>query len=92
MLLTQNNELQECEECDGVGLFHNADPGVTIVGIPRGWQIIERCDACELYSSDLDAAKTITAQEPRWIRSESGGWHAIGLVDMSKVKTNAVSD
>jgi len=66
--------LPECEGCDGSGIRDYAEPSCCIT-IPEGTRIVERCDSCERFSSDLVAADTLG--EADWVKCEDGGDHAV---------------
>lgn len=66
----------KCEGCDGSGVRAPALPSCRIE-VPRGWTIVERCDTCELFESDLAAAQA-RFRYARWVICANGGEHAIG--------------
>lgn len=45
----------DCEGCDGSGIRAPAHPSCP-VDCPTGWIIVERCDLCEKFPSDFEAA------------------------------------
>ena len=47
---------KNCDGCDGTGIRPNST-NHSGVDIPDGWVVVERCDTCEQYEGDLDAAK-----------------------------------
>lgn len=47
----------ECDGCDGSGVRPNGDNGLGIKP-PEGFVIVERCDTCDQFADDLDAAKS----------------------------------
>lgn len=53
-LIGHNNN--GCEECKGTGIRDPSNPSCIVV-VPEGWHVIERCDACEWYDDDFDAAR-----------------------------------
>ena len=63
---------KSCEDCDGSGIFDTADPGCPP---PEGRRFVERCDACQIYAGDVEAALQV---DPRAERHdcECGTWHA----------------
>jgi len=63
------------EECCTDGVRDNAEPSCT-VDVPQGWRIVERCDACDKFKTDLDAAKTVS-KEARWVTCPDGGSHVV---------------
>ena len=65
-----------CSECGGAGVRAPATPSCPIADLGDGWIVVERCDQCELYDHDLDAAFSLF-DEARWVTCESGGDHAI---------------
>jgi hypothetical protein len=65
-----------CEGCPGSGARVPATPSCHLGGLPSGWVVIERCDACERFASDLEAANSISA-EVREITCAAGGQHVI---------------
>jgi hypothetical protein len=65
-----------CEGCNGDGVRAPATPSCHVQALKQGWMIVERCDACQVFSDDFAAAQ-IVGTEPRWVRCEDGGWHVI---------------
>lgn len=65
-----------CEGCDGGGVRAPASPSCEIPGIREPWFVVERCDYCEKYSSDLEAALSIAAVA-RYVTCTAGGTHVI---------------
>lgn len=47
-----------CDGCDGCLMAGIRDHSGNAHGaeIPSGWHCVERCDACERYADDVDAA------------------------------------
>lgn len=64
-----SGEFRECEpECDGIR--EDSDPGFTPdPPVPHGYVIVERCDSCNRYDNDLDAARV-------W--GDDAKWHGTG--------------
>ena len=56
-----------CDTCDGSGI-RACGPGDSI---PEGFEIIERCDACDLFEDDV-AAAAAWGTEAQWFDGESG--------------------
>lgn len=48
---------EACDGCDGDGIRVPASPSC-YVKVPEGYVILERCDSCQLFESDADAAKS----------------------------------
>lgn len=72
-----HNESDHCEACGGLGYRAPASPSCRLPPIGKGFEVIERCDTCEAYNSDLDAAMAITC-EVAVITCEADGTHVIG--------------
>lgn len=67
--------VKHCEGCDGSGIRSPAEPMCRIAMRP-GWLVVERCDTCERFRTDLDAAKS-RYHDARWVTCANGGDHAI---------------
>ena len=67
-----------CDGCGGCGVRVPAVPSCHIE-IANGWCVVERCDLCEIYDSDYDAALTIS-NVVRTVRCDSDGSHVIVLL------------
>jgi len=67
---------RKCESCDDLGIRAPATPACRLEMDPS-WTVVERCDACEKYSGDFEAAQELF-REVRWIVCENGGDHVIG--------------
>jgi hypothetical protein len=69
---------QTCEGCDGQGVRCPAEPSCRIDGVDLSmWTIVERCDVCETFADDAQAARQIYCTV-RWVQCADDGWHAIG--------------
>jgi hypothetical protein len=69
-----------CEGCDGSGVRWPAEPGCHIPGLDESeWTIVERCDSCQRYEDDIQAAREIF-EVTAWVSCLDDGWHAIGKV------------
>lgn len=66
----------DCEGCDGSGVRVPASPSC-LLNVVDDWIIVERCDTCQQFMSDIDAADSVFL-ETRWVTCASGGAHAIG--------------
>lgn len=56
-----SNQTQECEGCDGSGIRPNST-NASSVEIPEGYVVVERCDYCEKYEGDFEAAKAYSPE------------------------------
>jgi hypothetical protein len=65
-----------CEGCGGTGFRAHALPSCLFTNFPQGWQFIERCDLCEVYENDLEAAQALSGHA-RWIECHNGALHAV---------------
>lgn len=65
-----------CEGCDGSGIRSPATPTCALVEL-LGGTIVERCDMCEKYETDLEAAASLY-KDVRWVMCQDGGEHAVG--------------
>lgn len=72
----------ECEGCDGSGVRAPASPSCEIE-MPSGWIVVERCDACEQYPDDLEAALSLF-REATWVDCRSGSGHVIANPQSSR--------
>lgn len=76
-----------CEGCDGSGIRCPAEPSCLIPRFNRWrWTIVERCDACERFANDLDAARA-RFELARWVRCADGGFHAAGSRPLNRLVT-----
>jgi hypothetical protein len=62
--------IEPCEACDGSGIRPDLDNGL-VLPAPDGFQIIERCDICCRFESDLDAAK-VWGTQAHWQCDDEG--------------------
>jgi len=51
----------QCEGCDGSGIRPNST-NHSGVEIPKEFIVVERCDYCEKYESDQEAAKAYSTE------------------------------
>ena len=66
-----------CEGCDGSGIRCPAEPSCVIPELDESvWTIVERCDTCELFEYEFDAALVIF-EVVRWVRCTESGDHVI---------------
>ena len=66
-----------CDVCDGLGFRVPASPSCRLPAIDDEWEIIERCDTCEVYVSDLEAGLAVMC-DVVVIICDSGGTHVAG--------------
>ena len=59
MIPRQAETKRDCEGCHGNGVRFPAGPSCSIPGWRRPWAVVERCDSCEQYGDDLDAAHSM---------------------------------
>lgn len=67
---------RKCRMCGGRGAFVPALPACKIDAIRTHWIVVERCDACERYEDDLDAALAFF-RVAGWFKCANGGEHAL---------------
>jgi hypothetical protein len=66
-----------CEGCDGSGIRCPAGPSCVIPDLDESvWTIVERCDNCELYENDFEAARVLF-EVVQWVQCTEGGDHVI---------------
>ena len=65
-----------CEVCYGTGVIINAEPSCKLPPLGSGETVIEKCDNCEKFSNDIDAALSV-AQEIKIIKCEERGLHVV---------------
>lgn len=65
-----------CEACHGRGVLVPAQPSCRINDIREYWLVVERCDTCEHFRNDLDAALSLF-EIAGWFQCHSGGMHAL---------------
>lgn len=75
--MTERMRPPVCEGCDGTGVRDHAHPSCTIPFLNAGWRVIEKCDACDKFEDDLEAAKSV-AKYACWATCLNGCPHAIG--------------
>lgn len=68
--------LSVCRACDGVGLFAPSNPSCNIRARRPSWIVVEKCDTCDRYSDDMDAALSLFAIAG-WFQCDDGGWHIL---------------
>jgi hypothetical protein len=69
-------EWPACEGCDGSGIRDPSTPSCSM-HLPEGWHVLERCDACQRFTSDLDAARQRYGDRLRIVVCDDGGWHVV---------------
>ena len=74
-----------CDGCDGSGVRVPASPSCTFKKklIPNGWAVLEKCDACAKYHSDLEAG-CANFRDVEEVRCDSGGRHTLVAMDSRK--------
>jgi hypothetical protein len=65
-----------CRACAGAGLFAPATPSCSLRVPGAGWTVVERCDACERFPDDFEAAQSLSSA-CGWFQCGDGGWHAM---------------
>jgi hypothetical protein len=65
-----------CDGCDGSGLRDPATPSCAL-HVPAGWHVLERCDACGQFPSDLAAARHRHDDRFQVVRSGDDGEHVL---------------
>ena len=65
-----------CPACKGRGLLYPAVPACQIKGLRRRWSVLEKCDTCDRFSDDLEAALSRFAVAG-WFKCDNGGEHAL---------------
>ena len=65
-----------CEGCDGSGIRQPSTPSCSM-HLPEGWHVLERCDACERFASDLDAARFYHGNRLWSVVCDDQGWHVV---------------
>lgn len=82
----------QCQACRGSGIRAPAHPSCKIAGNRWPWIVVERCDTCERFADDLQAALTDYAVAG-WFRCVDGGWHALAdsrwLIDREDAERSA---
>jgi hypothetical protein len=69
-------ESPACEDCDGSGIRDPSTPSCSM-HLPEGWHVLERCDACQRFASDLDAARQRYGDRLRIVVCDDGGGHVV---------------
>jgi len=67
---------KRCTACGGTGVFGPAAPSCTIPAWREPWIVVERCDVCEGFTDDLQAALS-RFDVAGWFVCQSGGEHAL---------------
>ena len=70
------NQPQHCPACKGRGLLVATTPSCRIKAWRKPWIVVERCDACDRYLDDLEAALTLYSVVG-WFTCENRGLHAL---------------
>jgi len=71
-----SRKARSCPGCPGNGIRCPAAPSCRLPWL-KGWTVVERCDTCDRYPSDLAAAAALF-QRVKWIMCAAGGLHAVG--------------
>jgi hypothetical protein len=70
----------ECESCNGSGIRRDVIVDCQTI---KGKEIIERCDTCEKYESDLEAANLIAEFEGKTVYPNEklpfGNWSVVAI-------------
>jgi hypothetical protein len=78
----KNNQHQErdvsldCEGCDGSGIRDPSTPSCSL-HLPQGWHVLERCDTCQRFASDMAAARHRYGDHLWSAICDDGGWHIV---------------
>lgn len=67
---------RQCDGCDGTGVRAPAAPSCSLPARRRPWVVVERCDVCERFASDFEAALS-RYRLAGWFQCCAGGWHAL---------------
>lgn len=79
-----------CDSCGGFsGIRDHSHPDCT-PELYAGEHIVERCDTCNRFSDDLEAAKTLY-REARWVLCARGTRHAVVRTDSLRKETHRAS-
>ena len=65
-----------CEGCDGSGIRDPSTPSCSMK-LPEGWHVLERCDSCQRFSSDMDAARFYYGDRLWSVVCDYRGWHVV---------------
>ena len=75
--MNENLGKSNCEGCDGAGIRVPAQPSCLLPQRDSSWIIVEKCDYCGIFDSDLAAAAKLF-KFVKWVQCASGGMHALG--------------
>jgi hypothetical protein len=71
------HDCSSCEGCDGSGIRSPAKPSCIIPDLDESiWTIVERCDTCQIYGDDHEAA-SVLFMIVQWVPCTEGGHHVI---------------
>lgn len=65
-----------CEACGGNGMFAPAQPSCRIHAKKEPWIVVERCDTCERFTDDLEAA-LFAFKIAGWFHCQNNAPHAL---------------
>ncbi len=68
----------ECDGCDGSGIRPNASNSLGIEP-PSGFVIVERCDTCDQFAGDLEAAEAWGTAAHHQTNRRGTEWQAIAM-------------
>lgn len=79
-----------CEGCNGSGIRAPATPSCSGIALPNPrWIVVERCDTCDQYKTDMDAAHA-QYSNTCWVKCTNDGDHAIA--DTTSKRMKEISD
>lgn len=70
----------ECEACGGTGFFYPALPNCRVTESAEV-AVVERCDQCEQFEDDLEAAMKKVDWRARFVTCCHGGLHVVVPLD-----------
>ncbi len=70
------DESLACEGCDGSGIRDPSTPSCSL-HLPQGWHVLERCDTCQRFPSDMAAARQRYGDHLWSVVCDDGGWHIV---------------
>lgn len=80
-----NVSTHDCDGCD------SEIPGIRVDAtnhtkepVPFGYTVIERCDQCQIYDSDIDAAQAYNRSMIAIISDDDGNEAVLGLIPNQK--------
>lgn len=69
----------KCDGCDGSGVRAPASPSCNLPINNSHVIVVERCDACQRFDNDMQAAQSMY-DVANWITCSNGGSHVIANV------------